>query len=351
MKNKIIYYEDIPVGEQGETCGRTFTEGDLVQFASVASDFCPPHVDRHMMAKTAYGERIGHGFLLNSLVTGMLSWHAPYVVGRDTKTAYIRNLSSRFPAGVRMGDTLTFHWHIKEKKEDPDLKGFGIVTTDFKFVNQDGKVSAEGTVTSGIRMKNFPSVKPQFKPGKAWEYDEWNVDFNKVHFYEDFVVGSGEKTGGRKITETDVVNYMCLMGDHDLLYTDPTYAKESLFGERIVPPMLLADFVGLSLRDGSYFNIKKPFVPFAGHLGDDITFIAPAKIGDIVYTIFKIESARISTNKPERGILVLGHQIVNQKGEALVEIHLASIVPVKAAMKVIPRETEWVLHTINRGQE
>ena len=70
MNNKIVYYEDIPVGEQGETCGRTFTEGDLVQFASVASDFCAPHMDKSMMSKTGYGERIGHGFYLNSLATG-----------------------------------------------------------------------------------------------------------------------------------------------------------------------------------------------------------------------------------------------------------------------------------------
>jgi acyl dehydratase len=349
MNNKIVYYEDIPVGEQGETCGRTFTEGDLVQFASVASDFCPPHMDRSMMSKTGYGERIGHGFYLNSLATGMLSWHAPYLVGRDTKMAYLRTLSSRFPAGLRMGDTLKFHWHIKEKSKDPDLKGFGIVTTEFKFINQDERVSAEGTITSGVRMKNSPTAKPPLKPGKAWEFDEWNIDFDKVHFYEDFEVGSGEKTGGRIITETDVVNYMGLMGDYDLIYTDPTYAKDSFYGNTIVPPMLLADFVGLTLRDGSYFNIKKPFVPFAGHLGDDITFIAPAKIGDIVYATFKILSKRVSSSKPDRGILVLGHQIVNQKNEALTEIQLASIIPVKAAMKEIPTETEWVLRTIKRG--
>ncbi|MEJ2738471.1 MAG: MaoC/PaaZ C-terminal domain-containing protein [Dehalococcoidia bacterium] len=348
MKNKIMYYEDIPVGEQGEACGRTFTEGDLVQFATVASDFCAPHMDRHMMLGTPYGERIGHGFFLNSLATGMLSWHAPYIVGRDTNTAYLRSLSSRFPAGVRVGDTLKFHWHIKEKDEDPDLKGFGIITTEFKFINQDDKVSAEGTISSGIRMKDYPAVKPEFKPGKAWDFDEWDVDYDKVYYYEDFKVGMGEKTGGRKVTETDVVNYMCLMGDHDLLYTDQDYAKKSLYGERIVPPMLTTDYVGLSLRDGAYFNIKKPFVPFMGHLGDDITFIAPARIGDVLYTIFKILSGRISSNKPERGILVLGHQIVNQRGEALAETRLATILPVKAAMKELPTETEWILRTVNR---
>ncbi|HEY78318.1 MAG TPA: hypothetical protein G4O09_04320 [Dehalococcoidia bacterium] len=46
--------------------------------------------------------------------------------------------------------------------------------------------------------------------------------------------------------------------------------------------MLVADFASLMLRDGACFNIKKPFAPYAGHLGDDITFLAPARIGDVI---------------------------------------------------------------------
>jgi acyl dehydratase len=327
MPNKILYYEDYPVGEEGETCGRTFTEGDLVQFAATAMDFCPPHMDRQMMASTDYGERISHGYYLNSLATGMLSWHAPYIVGRDTPTAYLRNLTSRFPAGMRIGDTVKFHWTIQEKNEDPELPGFGIVKTFFQFINQDGASAAEGMVTTGVRMKGADGVKPQFKPGVVWQFEEWNPDF---------------------ITETDVVNYAGLVGDYDRLYLDAEYAKSTLFGEKIVPPMLVADLVGLSLRDGSYFNIKKPFAPYAGHLGDEISFLAPARIGDVVYNVFKIESARVSKTKPDRGVLVLGTQVVNQRDEVLVETQLATTVPVKAATAE-QFETMWVLHSIKQG--
>lgn len=349
MSKEILYFEDYPVGEEGETCGRTFTEGDLVQFAGIAMDFCPPHMDRHMMASMPYGERIGHGYFLNSLATGMLSWHAPYIVGRDTPTAYLHSLSSRFPAGLRIGDTVKFHWSIKEKAEDPDLPGFGIVKTFFQFINQDGASAAEGTVTTGVRMKNSDeSVKPSFKPGIPWEFEEWNPDPNKVHYFEDFEIGKGEKTGSRVITETDVVNFMGLVGDYDRIYLDAEYAKGTLFGERIVPPMLTASLVGLTLRDGSHFNIKKPFTPFAGHLGDDFSFLAPARIGDIVHCIFKIESARVSKTKPERGIAVLGTQVVNQRDEVLVETHLADILPVRAALPTEQYETLWVLHSIKR---
>ena len=114
-----------------------------------------------------------------------------------------------------------------------------------------------------------------------------------------------------------------------------------------MPPMLVADFVGCILRDGTYFQLKKPFVPYAGHLGDDITFIAPAKIGDVVYNIFRIESARISKSKPDRGILVFGKQVINQRDEVLVEIRMATIIPVKAATPGA-QETMWVPHTIKR---
>jgi acyl dehydratase len=350
MASKILYFEDYPVGEEGETCGRTFTEGDLVQFASTAMDFCPPHMDRQMMASTPYGERISHGYFLNSLATGMFSWHAPYIVGRDTPTAYLRSLSSRFPAGMRIGDTVKFHWSIKEKTEDPDLPGFGIVKTFFQFINQDGDSAAEGTVVTGVRMKDTDeNVRPPFKPGKPWEFEEWNPDPEKIHYHEDFEVGKGEKTGGRVITEADVVNFTGLIGDYDRLYLDAEYAKTTLFGERIVPPMLTAILVGLSLRDGSNFNIKKPFTPYAGHLGDELNFLAPARIGDVVHNVFKIESSRVSNTKPDRGITVLGTQVINQRDEVLVETHLADILPIRAASPTEQHETMWVLHNIKRG--
>ncbi|MBN2062275.1 MAG: MaoC family dehydratase N-terminal domain-containing protein [Deltaproteobacteria bacterium] len=348
MKKRIVYFEEIEVGERGETCGRTFTEGELVQFAGLSGDFCPPHMDLSMMSQTGYGERIAHGFFTNSLATGLLSWHAPYLTGRDTSMAYLRSLTSRFPVGLRVGDTIRFHWSIKEKIEDHDLPGLGIVKVAFQFVNQQGGIAAEGEISAGIRMRGAEGLKPQFRPGEAWDYEEWDPDFDKVHYYEDFTVGKGEKSGGRVVTEADVVSYMSLMGDYDRVYTDPDYAKESLYGERIVPPMLVADFVGMSLRDCSYFNLKKPFVPYAGHLGDDITFIAPARIGDTLYTILKIESARISKTKPDRGVQIIGHQVVNQRNEALVDIRLATTVPVRAAMKTEVTETMWVLHEIKR---
>jgi 3-hydroxybutyryl-CoA dehydratase len=349
VPSKILYFEDYQVGEEGETCGRTFTEGDLVQFAGIAMDFCPPHMDKHMMASTPYGERISHGYFLNSLATGMFSWHAPYIVGRDTPTAYLRSLSSHFPVGLRIGDTVKFRWTIKEKAEDPNQPGFGIVTTAFQFINQEGGSAAEGTVTTGVRMRDAKGAKPQFKPGVPWQFKEWEPDFDKLYYYEDFVVGEGEKTGGRVITEADVVNYMGLVGDYDLLYLDEKYAKGTLFGERIVPPMLVTILVGLSLRDGSYFNIKKPFVPYAGHLGDEISFLAPARIGDVAHNVFKIESARVSKSKPDRGVLVLGTQVVNQRDEVLVETHLATTVPVRAAAPTEKHEAMWVLHSIKRG--
>jgi acyl dehydratase len=346
MARRITCFEDYRVGEKGETSGRTITEADLVHFAGLTGDFCPAHVDRDMMMSSSHGERLAHGFFVNSLVVGFLSWHAPYLTGRDIPNAYLRSLTSRFPEGIGVGDTVRFHWSIVKKAEDPDLPGFGVVKTDFRFINQGGGISAEGTVATGVRMRDAADVRPPFTPGPAWEYEEWVSDFDKVHFYEDFKVGTGEKSGGRVVTEADVVSYMALVGDYDRLYTDPVYSKETLFGEVIVPPMLVVDYMGLYLRDGSYFNLKRAFSAYQGHLGDEITFIAPARIGDVLYAIVKIESARISKTKPDRGILVLAHQLVNQRDEALAEIRLATTIPVRAANKIEPKETMWVMHTI-----
>ncbi len=349
MQSKILYFEDYQVGEKGETCGRTLTDVDLVQFCSLAADFSPAHLDYETMVHSQYGKRVAPGWLIGSLATGMFSYHAPYIVGRDTPTAYLHGITARYPYGWVLGDTVKFHWSIKEKAEDLTQPGFGIVKTDWQFITQEGNIAGEGTVTTGVRMRGAEGAKPQFKPGTPWEYKEWVPDFDKVYFLEDLVVGEGEKTGGRVITETDVVNFMGLIGDDDRLYLDPTYAKETVYGERIAPPMLVADYCSLMLRDGTYFNIKKLESPYIGHLGDEVSFLAPARIGDVIHAVFKIESTRVSKTKPERGIFTYGQQAVNQRNEVLVEIHTGLMLPVRAAAPPEPYKTMWVLHTIKRG--
>jgi 3-hydroxybutyryl-CoA dehydratase len=340
-----LYFEDYQVGEQGETCGRTITEADLFQFACITGDFAPVHMDRDLMAKSATGTRVGHGWFGTCLAVGMLSYHAPHIVGRDTPTACLWDIESRYAKPIILGDTLRLQWSIEEKTPDLNQPGFGAIRTAYRLINQEGVTEYDGFITTEVRMRHTESAKLQFHPGVPCEFKEFIPDYNKVYVTEDFVIGEGWESYGRMITETDVVNLMGLTQDYDRIYVDSAYAKKTVCGERIVPWMLIAVIaIVLSGRDGPFLNIKKLEAPYIGHLNEKVSFLAPAKIGDVIHCRTMFDAIRISKTKPDRGIITFRQQAINQKDEVLMEIQTLFMEPTKAAAAQL-HEISWVLST------
>jgi hypothetical protein len=64
-----LYFNDLHVGMEWTSAGRTVTEADIVAFAGVSGDFNPLHTDSVFAARTACGERIAHGALVLSIAT------------------------------------------------------------------------------------------------------------------------------------------------------------------------------------------------------------------------------------------------------------------------------------------
>ncbi len=73
-------------------------------------------------------------------------------------------------------------------------------------------------------------------------------------YLEDFEVGKTYISGGRTVTETDVVNFAGLSGDFNPLHMDEEYAAaHSIFGRRIAHGMLGAVIMtGLSNQTGMF---------------------------------------------------------------------------------------------------
>ena len=351
MDSSNLYFEDYQVGQWGETCGRTITEADFLQFACITGDFAPVHMDRHMMAKSAPGTRVGHGWFGTCLAVGMLSYYAPHIVGRDTPTATLWDIESRYAKPIILGDTLRLQWSIEEKTPDLVQPGFGTVRTAYKLINQDGETEYDGAVTTKVRMRNANGAKLQFKPGVPFEFKEFVSDYDKVYVTEDFVIGEGWESYGRKITETDVVNLMGLTQDLDRLYVDPAYAEKTVWGQQIVPWMLITVMaIVLSGRDGAYLKIKKFEGPYIGHLNEKVSFLAPAKIGDVIRCRTRFDAIRISKTKPDRGLITFRQQAINQKDEVLVEIETLFMLATRAGAAQL-HETMWVISTTGHGSK
>ena len=73
------FFEDIEVGEEYESPGRTVTEADIVIFAGLSGDYNVLHTDAEFMKSSIFGERIAHGLLGLAIQAGLFTRAAqPY---------------------------------------------------------------------------------------------------------------------------------------------------------------------------------------------------------------------------------------------------------------------------------
>ena len=125
---------------------------------------------------------------------------------------------------------------------------------------------------------------------------------------EEFVVGEVSISAGRTVTETDVVQYSWISGDTNPMHTDAEYSARSPVGQRIAHGTLgMSICTGLSARMGQFDGTA------IAALGvDDWQFLHPIFIGDTVYLRTTVLSARVSSSKPDRGVVVRQMELLNQ---------------------------------------
>lgn len=131
-------FEQIEVGERQVTQARAITESDIVNFATLSGDWHPLHTDVEHAEKSAYGERIAHGMLVLSVMTGLVELHADYVL------AFYGMDRVRFVRPTKIGDTIHAVTEVTETRERDDRSG--IVTLDVSIENQRDETVASATV-------------------------------------------------------------------------------------------------------------------------------------------------------------------------------------------------------------
>src|SRR3989338_245935 len=97
--------------------------------------------------------------------------------------------------------------------------------------------------------------------------------------FEGFHRGDRFTTGRRTITETDVMQFVCLVGLNEPLFMDAEYIRnESLFGERIAPGSLTFGMAeGLTVQTGIIHGTAMAFVGL-----ERMRLYAPVKVGDTI---------------------------------------------------------------------
>jgi acyl dehydratase len=132
------YFEEIQVGEEYESPGRTVTETDIVLFAGLSGDYNILHTDAEFMKQSIFGERIAHGLLGLAIQAGLFTRATqPYA------TLAFVGLRWRFKNPIKIGDTIRVLARVLAKKETakPDR---GLITLERKVLNQRSEVEQEG---------------------------------------------------------------------------------------------------------------------------------------------------------------------------------------------------------------
>ncbi|AVF54867.1 UNVERIFIED_ORG: acyl dehydratase [Pseudomonas parafulva] len=132
-------------------------------------------------------------------------------------------------------------------------------------------------------------------------------------YFDELYEGQEWNSPRRTITEADIVMFAALTGDHNPVHTDEEFAKNTVFGGRILHgPAGFAIATGLESRLG----IKEgTAIAFLGMTWD---LRGPIKIGDTIHVNQKVGSKR-ETKKPGVGIVNFQVALVNQRGESVQE--------------------------------
>src|SRR5437868_5587030 len=108
-----LYFEDIKIGQEWESQGRTVTEADLVNFAGLSGDYNPIHMDAEFARNSPFRTRIAHGILVFAFGSG-LAVQAPLM-----RTIAIKELLEwHFREPVFIGDTV----HLRSRVLDIEVR-------------------------------------------------------------------------------------------------------------------------------------------------------------------------------------------------------------------------------------
>jgi acyl dehydratase len=129
-------------------------------------------------------------------------------------------------------------------------------------------------------------------------------------YFEDFEIGQNIVTSRRTVTQTDIVNFACLSGDHNAPHIDHEFCKTQPYGEPIAHgPLVLAIVGGLQclsgINDGTIIAMMGL---------DQWRMHLPVKAGDTIYAVITPKEKKLTSSRT-KGIVTCDRIVYNQRDE------------------------------------
>jgi acyl dehydratase len=131
----------------------------------------------------------------------------------------------------------------------------------------------------------------------------------KQRWFEDYVAGETFEFGDYLMTEAEIVEF-AQRYDPQPFHVDPEAAKASLFGGLVASGWMTVSVVMRMMCDH--------FISTRSALGspgvDQVRWLLPVRPGDRLRVRVKVIDAQASRSKPDRGVIVLRQEALNQDG-------------------------------------
>lgn len=149
--------------------------------------------------------------------------------------------------------------------------------------------------------------------------------------YDELDIGYRFRTINRTITEPDLVNFVNTTGFGESLFIDVEFARaKAPNGGRLVPGALV-----FSIAEGLVMNYVIQGVGLA-FLSMNFDIKGPCFVGDTIHVEGEVTEIKPTSKDPEKGLVRTRNQIVNQKGEIVIEYS-----PLRMAASAALRDRYW----------
>lgn len=128
-------------------------------------------------------------------------------------------------------------------------------------------------------------------------------------FFEELEVSDRFISHRRTMTETDIVNFTCLTGLMNPLFTDDEFAIERGFGNRVIPGPLTMS-IAIALTDEICYGTVTAVLGM-----NNVKFTLAVNPGDTLWVKTSVVDKQESRSRPDRGLITLSHHVYNQKEE------------------------------------
>jgi acyl dehydratase len=149
-----LFFDDVEVGQEWDSLGRTITQTDIVNFAGLSGDFNPIHMDHEFAKTTLFRQPIAHGILILAVGSGLGINHPPM-----RTLAFISMREWHFREPVYIGDTVRMRTKVLAK-EPRSHRRRGVITWQRQLLNQHGKVVQEGVTMTLVEGRGASKNQP-----------------------------------------------------------------------------------------------------------------------------------------------------------------------------------------------